>query len=127
MKGADLKCECGSGAVDVAPTLTLERGAVSWHCENGHLNISGDRPGYIGFQQQNFGAALAVLPPDYSLPSKDERVAGMAAWALKPGEGQFFGLDRIGPPLIGRTIYARSRWRRAREWFARVVLRVVVE
>ncbi len=52
MKGADLECECGAGAIDVAPDLTLnEMGAVSWHCANGHLNISGARPGHVGFQQ----------------------------------------------------------------------------
>jgi hypothetical protein len=60
VKGEDLECECGGGAIDVAPELTLnEMGAVSWHCANGHLNISGHRPGHTGFQQMNFGAAPA--------------------------------------------------------------------
>jgi hypothetical protein len=55
MKGEDLECECGAGAIDVAPDLTLnEMGAVSWHCSNGHLNISGTRPGRQGFQQARF-------------------------------------------------------------------------
>ncbi len=59
MKGSDLKCSCGCGARDVQLDMELFQGerrnaAISWHCTNGHLNISGDRPGYDGFQQMRF-------------------------------------------------------------------------
>lgn len=59
VRGEDLECECGAGAIDVAPELTLaEVGSVSWHCANGHLNISGARPGLVGFQQMRFGIGV---------------------------------------------------------------------
>lgn len=56
MKGSDLKCDCGAGARDVAldMELVLMNSAVSWHCTNGHLMISGSRPGHDGFQQERF-------------------------------------------------------------------------
>lgn len=61
MKGSDLKCECGAGAVDVAPDYEFNAGPFksmshSWHCSNGHLNITGMRPGFVGIQQQRFDA-----------------------------------------------------------------------
>ncbi len=53
--GADLRCDCGAGAVDVAPTLLLRPNAsYQWHCSNGHTLISGCRPGFHGFQQMRF-------------------------------------------------------------------------
>lgn len=56
MKGSDLRCDCGAGARDVAldMELVLMNSAVSWHCTNGHLMISGSRPGHDGFQQERF-------------------------------------------------------------------------
>lgn len=44
MMGKDLKCDCGAGAVDVAPDYDLSHvEAVEWHCANGHLLITGYR------------------------------------------------------------------------------------
>lgn len=55
MKGSDLRCECGTGAIDVAPNVEI-RGdmAVSWRCVNRHINITGARPGYEGIQQARY-------------------------------------------------------------------------
>ncbi len=55
MTGADLRCECGAGAIDMAPDFPLRDGwSYQWHCANGHLHISGARPGFDGFQQMRF-------------------------------------------------------------------------
>jgi hypothetical protein len=46
MKGSDLRCPtCQASAIDVAHDLDMDSlglaWSVSWHCANGHLNISG--------------------------------------------------------------------------------------
>lgn len=55
LTGADLRCFCGGYARDVAGNIELAPAtSYSWHCINGHHNISGHRPGYIGFQQEYY-------------------------------------------------------------------------
>lgn len=59
--GADLRCECGKGARDVAPTYEIDEQCfgVSWTCFAGHRNICGwrDMPGCKQWNQKNLDAA----------------------------------------------------------------------
>ncbi len=74
MTGADLRCDCGAGAVDVAPDMELFPGemansALAWHCANGCHNISGHRPGHEGFQQERY-VRLTTVVPGFSVTMK---------------------------------------------------------
>ena len=53
--GRNLMCECGEGAKDVAQDYEIAANeAIQWTCHNGHIHISGARPGHKGFQQMRF-------------------------------------------------------------------------
>lgn len=56
MKGEDLMCDCGAGAIDVDPGLTIsEMGTTIWHCVNGHLLINGKKETRHWYWQRSFG------------------------------------------------------------------------
>lgn len=64
MTGADLKCDCGARARDVAPDYEIGwREAVQWHCENGHLLITGWRDLTEKHEQMRFPEKPAAEEP----------------------------------------------------------------
>lgn len=55
MKGAQLRCECGAPALDVAPDYEISRRtAVAWLCTSGHANITGWRPASKQIEQRRY-------------------------------------------------------------------------
>lgn len=55
MRGADLKCDCGQGARDIAPDYELEpMTSYEWTCLAGHLHISGWRELTGRWEQMRF-------------------------------------------------------------------------